>query len=162
MTLSDLPTGSSIVIDANILIYRNVSPQCGAFLKRCADGDFTAAISAVSLAEFCHRRMMIEAQAIGTLGSNPAKRLAARPDLVCQLTIYSSDVHKLLASNLRLLTIEAADFVTALDLQKQYGLLTNDSLIVASSLRHGFAAIATADRSFERVAGINAYIPTDV
>jgi predicted nucleic acid-binding protein len=162
MTLADLPFGTRVAIDANILIYRKVSPECGAFLNQCASGDFAAAIPSVSLAEFCHRRMMIEAQALGSLGSNPAKRLAGKSELVRQLTIYSKEVRELLASGLHLLTIEAADFLTALEIQKRHGLLTNDSLLAAASLRHGISAIATADANFDSVTGLTIYKPTDI
>jgi predicted nucleic acid-binding protein len=162
MTLADLPFQSRVAIDANILVYRKVSAECAAFLKRCAAGDFVAAIPSVSLAEFCHRRMMIEAQAVGSLGSNPAKRLAGKHDAVRQLTVYSNEVRELLSSRLQMLTIEAVDFLTALDIQKRYGVLTNDSLLAATSLRHGISAIASADANFDHVTELTIYKPTDI
>ena len=44
MNLAELPEGSSVVIDANILIFRKLSAQCGEFLARCGKGEFRAAI----------------------------------------------------------------------------------------------------------------------
>jgi predicted nucleic acid-binding protein len=139
MILADLPTGSDIVIDSNILIYARgrLSAECENLLKRCARMEFVPAIATITLAEFCHRQMVYEAQAATALGSNPARRLASRPELVRTLTKYSAHVQELLNAGIRILTIESADFAAALKIQKDFGLLTNDSLIAATAIRQG-------------------------
>jgi predicted nucleic acid-binding protein len=164
MTLSDLPVGSKILIDANILIFGRgrLSQQCENFLDRCAREEFSGAISTITLAEFCHRQMIYEAQAMTTLGSNPARRLGSRPELVRNLTKYSAEVQGILTAGVRILTVEPPDFLAALKLQKDFGLLTNDSLIAATALRHGIRAIATADTHFEGIPLLDIYKPTDV
>jgi predicted nucleic acid-binding protein len=164
MTLAILPPGSQILIDANILIYGRggLSSQCEDFLNRCGRGEFIGVISTITVAEFCHRQMLFEAQATMTLGSNPARRLAARPEVVKQLRNYSMEVQELLAAGLRILPIEAADFTEALRVQKDYGLLTNDSLLAATSVRNGIKNIATIDSDFDRISGITIYKPDDV
>jgi hypothetical protein len=84
MTIADLPIGSEIVIDSNILIYARgrLSAQCDDLLARCGRMEFLPSISTITLAEFCHRQMLYEAQAATALGSNPSRRLASRPELV--------------------------------------------------------------------------------
>jgi hypothetical protein len=45
---------------------------------------------------------------------------------------------------------------------EQFGLLTNDSVIVATLRDAGVSAIATADRDFERVDGLQVFRPSDL
>ena len=47
MTLDDIPSGSTILIDANVLIYarRGMSGQCRRLLERCAAHEVIGAFS---------------------------------------------------------------------------------------------------------------------
>ena len=53
------------------------------------------------------------------VASNPAKALAQNPALVRQLSQYAAEVEDLLAGELKILEITAADFTQTLALQKQ-------------------------------------------
>jgi predicted nucleic acid-binding protein len=164
MSLDDIPAGSRVLLDANILIYarRGMSAQCRRLLERGAAGEVAGSLTTLVLAEFCHRRMMQEAQSRGLTGSNPAKALAQNPALVRQLSQYAQEVEDLLAGELEILETVAPDFAQALGLQKQYGLLTNDSLLVATGLRAGVGQLATADPQFDAVSGVTVFKPEDV
>ncbi len=107
MSLSDIPTGASVIVDANVLIYarRGMSSQCSLLLKRCAKREINGALATVTIVEFCHRRMMQEAQAMGLTGSNPAQSLSQQPGLVRQLTQYARDFEDLLAGEFTILAI---------------------------------------------------------
>ena len=61
--LGDLPSDSSVVIDANILIYacNNSSPECEIFLQRCTREEIHGLITLEALTEACHRLMIDEA-----------------------------------------------------------------------------------------------------
>jgi predicted nucleic acid-binding protein len=50
----------------------------------------------------------------------------------------------------------------AAPLRMRYGLLTNDSILLATALDHGIAAFASADRDFERVETVQLFCPTDL
>jgi predicted nucleic acid-binding protein len=67
MTLDDIPASSDILLDANILIYsrRSASAQCQRLLARCAAREIRGFLTTIAVAEFCHRRMMQEAQSLG-------------------------------------------------------------------------------------------------
>jgi predicted nucleic acid-binding protein len=54
------------------------------------------------------------------------------------------------------------DFAVALELQRQHGLLTNDSLNLAVAKRLGIKEIVTADTHFDAVQGIIIYKPDDL
>ena len=164
MSLDAIPAGARVLVDANILIYakRGMSAQCRRFLERCAQRAISGVLTTIVVAEFCHRRMMQEAQSRGLSGSNPAKALSQNPALVRQLTQYRQDMEDLLGGELALLAIEEADFAHALELQRQHGLLTNDSLNLAAALRAGVNLLATADPQFDSLPGITVFRPDDL
>lgn len=164
MNLEDILNESTIFIDTNVLIYAKGqrSPQCCQLLHRCEQGGLNGVITLVTLAELCHRRMVQEAQATALVGSNPARALSEKPALVRRLNGYAEEVRDLLDSRLTIIELQALDFHVALELQKQHGLLTNDSLNIAVAKRLGIKEIATADKAFDSVQGLIVYKPDDL
>ena len=125
MSLDAIPGGARALIDANILIYarRAMSAQCRQLLERCARHEVNGVLNTVVVTDFCHRRMMQEAQGRGLSGSNPAKALAQNPALVQQLTQYRQEVEDLLAGDLLVVAVEGTDSAQAVELQRTHGLL---------------------------------------
>jgi predicted nucleic acid-binding protein len=78
------------------------------------------------------------------------------------LSIYAQNTRDLLDSPIIFEPILTKDFYVALELQKQHGLLTNDSLNFAVARRLGLQALATADQSFDNVPGLIVYKPEDI
>ena len=130
MNLSDILNGSRVFVDANILLYAldHKSPSCRRFLSRCEGGAVQGVITTVTVAEVAHRRMIEEARANGLTGSNPARSLGHKPELIRHLSVYAEDVRDLLGGELCVEAVRPEDFYVALELQKNHGLLTNDSL----------------------------------
>jgi len=164
MNLGDITDGSSVFIDTNVLIYARTgqSANCRELVARCQTGAVAGIISGFVVAEFCHRRMMQEAQAAGRAASNPSKALSQRPEIVRQLSVYADDVRALLGGQLTLSDAKAADFAVALELQHQFGLLTIDSINLAMMRRFGVSEIATADPNFDQIQGTIVYKPDDL
>jgi predicted nucleic acid-binding protein len=164
MNLDAIPAAARVLIDANILIYakRGMSAQCRRFLEGCAQREVSGVLTTIVVAEFCHRRMMQEAQSRGLSGSNPAKALAQNPALVRQLTQYGQEVEDLLCGDLLVLAVESQDFTKAIELQRTHGLLTNDSLNLAVGLRSGVNLLATADPQFDLIPGLTVFKPDDL
>jgi len=87
MTLAELQGGHSVFIDANIFIYHfgGHSPQCKAFLERCAQRELLGYTSTPVLAEVLHRLMVAEAIMKGLVTAKTAvRKLGKTPDLVKQ------------------------------------------------------------------------------
>jgi predicted nucleic acid-binding protein len=79
-----------------------------------------------------------------------------------QLTDYWAEIERLLSLNLLILTVDE-DMIRAAHTERaEYGLLNNDSLVVACMRQYGTPALATNDATFERVANIMVYSATDV
>jgi len=164
MNLRDIVNGSTVLIDTNVLLYarNHRSPQCRELLLRCEQGAVNGVVTLPVLAEFSHRCIVQEAHGNGLVGSNPARTLSKRPEFVRQLSAYAESVRDLLDSSLIVAEWHAQDFHVALELQKQYGLLTNDSLNLAVARRHGIKDIVTTDKSFDNVPGVIIYKPEDI
>jgi len=164
MKLDDIIGGSRVFVDANIVLYaiQHRSRQCRAFLARCESGSVEGTISTVVLAEIAHRRMTQEAQQRGLTGGNSSRLLSAKPEFVRQLSIYAQDVRDLLDGGLTVETVRPEDFLVALEIQEQRGLLTNDALNLAVAKRLGIHEIATTDKSFDAIQGVIAYRPEDL
>lgn len=165
MKLDDILNGSRVLIDANIFIYavEQRSPQCRQLLDRCEAGAVAGVVTLLGLGEVSHRRMINEARSAGLLsGGNLARALMEKAAVVRQLSVYAQNVRDLLDSTIHFEPVLAQDFYVALELQKQHGLLTNDSLNLAVAKRLGIQEIATADKSFDNVQGVIVYKPEDV
>jgi predicted nucleic acid-binding protein len=106
--------------------------------------------------------MILEAQSRGFVGSNPARALGQKRELIQRLSVYADDVRNLLGGGLQIETVEPEDFLVALELQMRHGLLTNDSLNLAVAQRQGINEIATADSNFDHVQGLGIYKPEDL
>ena len=108
MTLAELLDGHSVFIDADIFIYHfgRHSPQCKAFLERCARRELLGYTSTPVLAEVLHRLMVAEAIMKGLVTAKTAvRKLGETPDLVKQLTQYQDDVNKIPQMNITVLAL---------------------------------------------------------
>ncbi len=107
--------------------------------------------------------MMIEAVEKGLVSpGNVARKLGARADLVRQLSNYEVSVQAVCTMSVEIAPLTERTFLQGLRLQQRYGLLTNDSLIVATMLESGIHLLATADRQFASVGEIEAVMPSDL
>ena len=68
----------------------------------------------------------------------------------------------MLGGGLSVMPVLPDDFHVALEFQRQFGLLTNDSLNLAVARRLGLTALATADQGFDAVHGFMVYRPSDL
>ena len=165
MTLAEIPEASTVFIDANVFVYHFVgaSPQCSALLARCETSEVRGATSALVLAEVTHRLMMIEAveRRLVTSG-NVARKLARRPELVRRLTVYEASMHAISSMGVETMALTEATIQLGLRYQRRHGLLTNDSLIVATMAQHGVRLLATADRRLAMVDELEIAAPTDL
>lgn len=165
MTLAEISDGSAVFVDASVFIYHFVgaSRQCTALLSRCESSEVRGTTSVQVLAEVSHRLMLIEAvqRRLVTAG-NVARKLARRPALVKQLTIYEASIHAISSMGIGIVALTEAMVQSGLRHQRRYGLLTNDSLIVAAMLQHGLSLLATADRRLAVVDHLEIAAPTDL
>ena len=107
--------------------------------------------------------MMMEAVHSGLVspGGVPRK-LRRRPDLVRTLHDYLWQVESIPTWGIEVLPVDLGRCVRAGGIRAASGLVTNDSIIVATMHDEHLAAIATADADFERVEGLQVFRPSDL
>jgi predicted nucleic acid-binding protein len=165
MTLAAIEEGARVFIDANVFVYHFVgaSSECTALLGRCETGEVQGSTSVLVLAEVCHRLMMIEAvERRLVAGGNVARKLARRPDVVRQLATHDASIQAIPAMGIEIVGVTETTIRLGLRHQGRYGLLTNDSLIVASMQQEGVRLLVTADRRLAIVDEVEIRVPTDL
>ncbi|MBI4523253.1 MAG: type II toxin-antitoxin system VapC family toxin [Deltaproteobacteria bacterium] len=166
MNLDDIPSGSLCVLDTNVLIYaeQGASLQAQRLLRRIEGRDVTGVLPQPVWQETMHRLMVTEAIMLGHVrGTNPARQLAAKPEVVKGLTMYRDKIKALVTLGLAFEPCHESDLLDkALEIQERFGLLTNDSLIAAMALRLEADALASADGRFGAIKEITVYAPSDV
>lgn len=114
-------------------------------------------------AETTHRLMIAEAIDNNWIsGPNPARKLAEKPGRVRILHRYEQALRDLLAIGVVFQPIVKEDFMVAFSIQREFGLMTNDSLLIACARRLRCRAIASSDRRFKDVKDIVVYEPDDL
>jgi predicted nucleic acid-binding protein len=163
-SLDTLPSGSDVLIDANILVYglTGKSAQCRAFLERCSREEIIGVTVFETVNDATHQFMKTEATDKGLCASKAMTFLSQHPEQVKLLTDYWTNTQKLLALNLLFLPLEKAIVEAAQPERVAAGLLTNDSIIVATMREYGITKLATNDHGFDTVARITVFSPTDV
>jgi predicted nucleic acid-binding protein len=165
LTLEKLEPGTRVFVDSSILLYHffRMSDQCRRFLRRCEERECVGVTSAVVLLEVTHRLMVMEAITSGLISRGQAVRsLQERPDVVRQLRVHSVQAAEIATFGIEVLPADLGVCLRAAEPRERFGLLTNDSIIVATMRDAGVTAIATADRDFERVDGLQVFRPTDL
>ena len=97
--------------------------------------------------------------------TNPSKtlrQLLKAPEKVRLLTDYSLAVRKIREMGIEILPISLELLETSHSYRNHYGLLINDSLIVAMMDGEGISHLASNDSAFSQVDWIELYQPTDI
>ncbi len=162
--LGNLPSGSDVFLDANIFIYAlcNQSSECLTLLQRCAREEVFGITTVDLLNETTHRLMLAEACARGIISKEKASSLRRRLSDIRDLGRYWQQMQAVLGLNLIILETKQTRLHKAHAERANYGLLTNDSLIVAAMREYGITNIASADADFDHIPGLTRYRPTDL
>ena len=165
MGLEEIQEGDRILIDASIFIYHftKASAECRHFLEDCEQGKIQGVTSVVVLAEVSHRLMALEALAKGLITrGNTAQKLRENPEVVRNLETYQEQLDLIPRMGISIMNLDLRILQRAAELRRQYGLLTNDSLLAATASLEEIKSIASADHDFERVDTLRLFQPSDL
>ena len=165
MIFADLQLGDAVFLDANAFIYHSapdpiLGPPCSQLLQRIENQELVGFTSLHLLPEVAHKMMTIEASALFAWPlPGMANRLRRHPANVQKLAAHRLTIDRIAHSRVQVLSFSVALMLTATAVSQQYGLLTNDALIVAVMQGNGLTKIASHDPDFDRVPGITRYGP---
>lgn len=165
MNFDDLQTGDQVFLDANIFVYHFLghSADCRQILSRCHQGTLRGITASFIVAEVMHRLMTAEAVARQLVTSSQVvKKLRERPDSVRQLQTPNQCVPQIKAMKIEIIPLTVAILKASAAVRQQYGLLTNDSLLVAAMPELNLQKLATLDLDFAQISGLLTFQPTDV
>jgi predicted nucleic acid-binding protein len=167
VTLAHIPDGSRVFADANVLVYGFMQAEpfvreSTQLLARSARREIELLTAAHTAAEVVHRVMMIEARAtLGLSSGNTLNHLKRHPQAVKQLTEYKQVPGKFTQARINILPVTYREIHNSEQFRDIYGLLTNDSIILAVMSHYKLMDLATNDRDFQRVPGIRLWTPVD-
>lgn len=165
-SLSQIPNGVPVMLDANIVVYA-LFPQtkqhkaCKALLTRGAKDEVKLHLVVNTAADIIHRAMIWELLAQRTVqrSSEAVTYLKKHPQIIQTLTRHKTILNNLKQARINILPLTYRDLHNSRRTRDQYGLMTNDSLIIAVMSRENIRHLATNDRDFGRVEGIMVRLP---
>jgi predicted nucleic acid-binding protein len=164
VTFADLVGGEQLFLDANPLVYHFGShplwgPASTQLVQRIENQELAAFTSTHVLSEAAHHLMTLEAATHFGWTSKVVQHLKQQPASIQQLGAFRLAVEKVPQLGIRVLAIPPDMIATAAALSQQYGLLSNDALIVAVMRANGLTNLARHDADFDRVPGLTRYAP---
>ena len=167
MIFADLQPGDTIFLDANTFIYYSapdpvLGPPCSQLLQRIENQELLGFTSLHLLPEVAHKMMTIEANALlGWRFTGMANRLRKHPADVQKLAAYQLVIDRITHSRVQVLPFTVPLVVAGAAVSRQYGLLTNDALIVAVMQANGLTRLASQTARYRRRRGSRSRLPPD-
>jgi predicted nucleic acid-binding protein len=151
-------------VDSNVFTYALTrrSSECRFLLDRCKAGDVFGITAAEIVSEACHRLMLIEAAETAVITRPSAADLRKRRTEIQRLTRYWTLTRQIFDLDISVLPLNNRRHREAQQIRSTYGLLTNDSLIVAAAHEYGIKSLASRDDDFDAVMGLTVYKPIDL
>jgi len=164
MIFADLSMNSAVFVDANIFVFYFqphvvLGPSCTALIKRIELRELVGFTSTHVVSEVAHRLMTMEASIKFGWQNKIVNRLKRDPSAVQTLFEFRRACQQIPTLGIQIRTIDSPMLDTAAGISQQYGLLTNDALVVAVMQANSLTSIASSDVDFDRVAGLTRYAP---
>lgn len=165
MIFTDIPNGARVFVDANCLIYHFgpdpvLGPPCRQLMERIDRQEIHAYTSASLLSDVAHRLMTLEAMTrLGWPAAGIATRLRRHPAEIQKLADFRAALETIHTSKIQIISVTSDQVVAATSISQQFGLLSDDALIVALMQANGLADLASNDADFDRVPGLMRYAP---
>jgi predicted nucleic acid-binding protein len=109
------------------------------------------AVHKVMMTEVCHRFQIPRTRAVRWAQQNPRQLKELE-----QGRAFASDVNRM---QIPMLPVDMQVLMVAAEMASQYGLLTNDAIIVALMRQNALSDLATNDDDFDRVDDLNVWKP---
>jgi predicted nucleic acid-binding protein len=165
MRIERLPHGARVFADANVLNYTfsTVEPLhslTASLIERSARQEIQVFTSASQAANVIHRAMIIEARSVLQVPSSKILAyLKDHPDAVRRLTRYRQIPGEFSRARVRILDVTYREIHASKQYRDDYGLLTDDSIMLAVMERHDLVDLAANDEDFKRIPGLRLWMP---
>ena len=165
MRFEEIALGQAVFVDANVFLYHLTgrSQACRDLLAQCEAGEVQGLTGTHVVLEVLHRLMMLEAVQRGLVSpGNVARRLKEHPEVVRLLSEYARHAGRISDMGIRVLPIDGELVRSSQEVRTRTGLLVHDSISVTMMEQQGMKVIATQDKDFLRVDGLQVYTADDI
>ncbi len=159
-TFRHIPANVSVMLDANVVIYAlfpqvSLHTSCKKLLEQGAQDEIKLHLVVNTVADIIHRAMILEVMAQGLFqkSGDAVTYLKQHPPAVQQLTRYKTILRDLVQAQVNILPLTHRDLHRSKQYRDKYGMMTNDSIILAVMQREKIQYLATNDADFQRVPG---------
>jgi len=165
MTFDDIPVGSAVFVDANTFVYYFqphpiFGPACQQLFLRIENNELQGFTSSQVLGDVVHRVMTQEAASLfGRSMTGMAPWLKQHPTEVQRLSRHRLAVDDIALIGIQVLPVTGSLVSLAADLSRQFGLLTNDAVVISTMRHRALTLLASHDADFDRVPGLTRYAP---
>ena len=166
MTLAEIPTGASVFLDANVMVFHfggdnPFRQDCLGLMQRIEDGQIQGFTSSVAVAETLHRLMVGEArEQLGFATSlETVNYLKKHPEVVKSLRRHLPVPSLIARLGIDIKPVGHIEIHGSKRFRTEHGLLVNDSLLLAVMARWRVRHLATNDKDFDRITGIKVWAP---
>ena len=153
-------------IDTNIFLYtiksnNKSSRYCGDYISRVKYGELLGFVPPLVISELFYKLIMIEISETKKLDISKSKNyLKENPAIISKLKKSSKVIEELyIYEGIKILQLGEEISKLSLELSKEYGLLPNDAIHVATCKYYDIKNIATNDSDFERVDFLKVWKP---
>ncbi len=163
MSLSKIRVGTSLMLDANIMAYTflEIEPftkACQALVRRASRREINLYTDVISASAVVHRAMVVEAaQHYGLKSNQVVSYLKKYPKAIKELTQYKRIPSAFTRARIRILDVTSREIHHSKKYRDTYGLLTNDSILLAVMERYKLTHLVTNDKDFKRVREIKVW-----
>lgn len=164
--LNDVPTGTKILIDANIILYTalnhpNYQKDCTDFLIRIEKKEIMGYIPSVVIEELFHHFMMSELieKGFGKRVSDCISYYKQNPMIIEELRKTWDEINRVFRINCIILYDNEIILKQSLQIAQRFQLLAHDAYIVAFAQSNNISHIASNDNDFLRVRDMTIWKP---
>ena len=93
---------------------------------------------------------------------NPVKKLRQNPEIIKKLSTYNHNVKSIKEMNIDILDLSLEIIQESAKIRNNEGVLTNDSLMLATMKKHNIGKLITNDADFDNITWIEVYKPSDI
>lgn len=165
MSLSDIESGETVFIDANIFIYEfsghdDYGEPCLEFLERVEETDIVGVTSVGVLDEVVYKSMLIELSDTEDISISEASvELRDNPSKIEKLSTSVSNVEEIFDMPILVLGVTGEVFEESLGNVQDYNLRPHDAVLVQLMDFYGIDVLATNDDDFSNIDWINVFQP---
>lgn len=164
--LKDIPEGTKILIDTNIILYTALNhpiyqKDCTDFLIRAGRKDIIGYIPSVVIEELLHHFMMSELieNGYGKRVSDCISCYKRNPTIIEKLSKTWNEIQRIFHINCTILYDNELILKQSLQIAQRYQLLAHDAYIVAFAQSNDICHIASNDKDFLRVREVTIWSP---